>query len=85
MYNLQEISRITPNLIFVVYKLTIKAVTKVSQKARKASNFVQTKDLWCISKIHVIRTIIHSDVSCNVKGFQYKAGKLYQCLVMVPV
>ena len=79
MYNLQEISRITPNLTFVVYKVAIKAVTKVSQKARKTSNCVQTKDLWFIRKIHVIRTRIHSDVSFNVKGFQYKTKKLYQC------
>ena len=76
MYNLQEMSRITPNLIFVVYKVAIKAVTKVSQKARKTSNCVQTKDLWFIRKIHVIRTRIHSDVSCNVKGFQYKTETL---------
>ena len=36
----EKIDRITPNLIVVVHKVAIKAVTKVSQKARKASNFV---------------------------------------------
>ena len=56
--------RVTPNLIFVVYKVAIKAATKVSQKARKTCNRVQTKDLWFIRKIHVIRTRIHSE--CHV-------------------